>query len=902
MTMMTSQPAGNAEPSPQPPQVHHSPNVVMDVAAGEDQISTKDFVNKEQTSGKDVVIVTDSSSISDKMMQQLDFQSIQGSFDDIVSGNGASLRSPLNVNEHHSPQQQQQVTNNVPSIISDDSDEPKDSSISSSSSSSSSLIDSIKNYLQNSPIMKQQRNQQEEQILQAYHRCSSNNNHKSNSTLSSSLPPELLLLSGPSGSGKTHLVTSTLQSLLEHEGGMLLIGSFDVLERPEPYRAFVQAFTEFANQVFVASKTTTRPTDDDDETTSTTNSPHETLEAARQAILEAVGEGASVLTSMIPALERVLGIQHQTSDTTSSTSHDDNRQRGEGAISSFAYIFRMFVKTVCSSSSRRQHHGPVVFLLENLQWANACSLDLLTSLLTDKECQGALFIGSYDCDDDDANCDNEALVMRLRIIQEQGHVPITNITTHNLTKKQVLEMLRHVLEDGRDDDDGEQGLSALADLTFAQTQGNLFFVLEFMRWLEEEKFLEFDTNINGNSHWTWDAEDIALTLRCNCVGDFFMDKLEQLPCPVQQVLKVASCLGSIVDMELLQLVMEVDDVRPLLNEAAAQGLLIMRYCPQTEQETFCFAHDLVQKATYDLILPESKSAFHLMMGRQIWQRFDEGDMEKQIFTMTSQFVLSGCSLLQDRDEKRIVAALCLQAGCKAAKSSTFRVASTYLNFGIDLLGSNCWRDHYVLSLEIYNAAAEMALCTADFIRMEELLNAVFDNIHNFHDKLQAYATQIYSLAIRDQQPRAIEVGQAVLKDLGETFSDRQLQRPHVLREMTSIRMLLRGKSASMLMRIPPMEDSTKFAVIRILDLMFYSSLVGKPSFAPPVALKMMKLTLQHGSSPWAANAFATYGMLCCIMGRVDEGYGFGQLALKILEASGRREFLPRVHAVVYGKE
>jgi predicted ATPase len=880
--MMTSEQVQHGQQrQANPQQVHHHSNVI--ISGDVDQIM-EDFINEEQLSNTGNVVVVDGN--GDAMHG---LQSVQPPFDEAIS-NCRNLTPPFNENDHHFQRQHITSVGGACPTLSEDMDEPVVPS-SPLSTSSSCLVDSIKNYLENNSIMKQQRSQHEDQILQAYHRCSCFRNRNNNEIHNkNSSPPELLLLSGPSGSGKTHLVTSTLNPILQQEDGMLLTGSFDMLQRPEPYRAFVQAFTEFANQVFVTKKTTTTTRTGDEETTA-----DETIEAARRAILEAVGEGASVLTSMIPALERVLG---QQSDANAPfENNNDTGQRGQGAISSITYIFRMFVKTVCSSHQQQQHR-PVVFLLENLQWADACSLDLLVSLLTDKECQGALFIGTCDNDDNGINDSSSPLAKRLEMLQEQGHVPFTNIATQNLTNEQVVEMFRHVLEDVRHRCDGEEhGLGLLVDLVFAQTQGSLFYLLEFTRWLEEEKFLEFDTN---DGRWKWDAEDIALSLRCNRVGDFFIDKLEQLPGPVQQVLKVASCLGSIIDVELLQLVMEVDDVRPLLKEAAKRGMLIMRNCPQEEQETFCFAHDLVQKATYGLILPESKSAFHLMMGRQIWQRLDEAAMEKQIFTMTSQFVLSGCSLLQDRDEKGIVAALCLQAGCKAAKSSTFRVASTYLNFGINLLGSNCWREHYVLSLEIYNAAAEMALCTADFTRMEELLNAVFDNIHNLHDKLQAYATQMYSLAIRDQQPRAIEVGQAVLKDLGESFSERHTQRPHVLREMTRIRMLLRGKTDSMLLRIPPMEDSTKFAVIRILDLMFSSSIIGKPSFASPVILRMMKLTLQHGSSPWTANAFATYGLLCCLQGRLDEGYRFGQLALKLLESSRRREFLPRVHAVFYG--
>jgi hypothetical protein len=84
--------------------------------------------------------------------------------------------------------------------------------------------------------------------------------------------------------------------------------------------------------------------------------------------------------------------------------------------------------------------------------------------------------------------------------------------------------------------------------------------------------------------------------------------------------------------------------------------------------------------------------------------------------------------------------------------------------------------------------------------------------------------------------------------------------------------------------------------------MFLSSLIARPSFVPFIVLKLMKVTLQDGLSPWAANSFATYGMLCCTIGNVDDAFRFGHLALQLLERSQRREFLPRVYAAVYGKD
>lgn len=720
------------------------------------------------------------------------------------------------------------------------------------SSSSSYLLSSIKNFLDND-LRLDLRRQQHHDLRQAYCRWSCNNKRS----------PELVLLSGPSGSGKTHLVTFTLDNVLSNDRAILIQGKFDFLQRSEPYQAFVSALTEFADKIL---------TDENHSDNDRSLHDKEKLTAtAKNAILEAVGEGAGRLTSMIPALERLLG--HQ--------SYDNSVALREDGISSFAYIFRRFVRSICSCER------PVVFLLKNLQWADPSSLDLLLSLLTDKDCHGALFIGT--CCDNTLQDVRSHVSLRLETLTRE-RVPVTIVQICNLSEDEVANMTAKVLQLPK------EHCLTLAHMIYLQTGGCLFYLVEFVRWLEEKTLLEFDTT---EGRWQWEMEEIASFIGPNCVGGFMIDKIKQLSPNVEEVLKVSSCLG-VLDPELLQMTVEVD-VMSSLQSAVDDGLLVV---VDRSSRAFQFAHDLVVKVAYALLQPENRRAFHLMIGRKILhgldEQRDEQKLDKYVYILASQFILSG-KLIQDRGEKDIVAALCLHAGRKAARSSTFQIASAYLNFGIELLGPTCWRDHYVQSLELYNAAAEMALCTADFQVMEELLSTIFSNVRNAQDRLQPYATRIYSFAVRDQQQHAIELGVAVLKELGETFPRRLLQIPITLRDLGKIRCALSQKSDAMLLRMPVMEDLTKVAAIRILNMVLLSSLIWRPTFAIPVIMRMVELTLRYGTSPWTATAFAAYATLCSIMGRVDEGYRFSQLALTVLESSGRREFLPRVYALVYGK-
>jgi hypothetical protein len=91
--------------------------------------------------------------------------------------------------------------------------------------------------------------------------------------------------------------------------------------------------------------------------------------------------------------------------------------------------------------------------------------------------------------------------------------------------------------------------------------------VEFIRWLQEGDLLSYD---HDSVSWSCDDEEICLTIIISEVGDFLVDKLEQLPQDMKEVLKAAACLGSHVDEELIEYVLK-KPVACILNEASAKG-------------------------------------------------------------------------------------------------------------------------------------------------------------------------------------------------------------------------------------------------------------------------------------------------------------------------------------------
>lgn len=72
----------------------------------------------------------------------------------------------------------------------------------------------------------------------------------------------------------------------------------------------------------------------------------------------------------------------------------------------------------------------------------------------------------------------------------------------------------------------EERLDTLANLVCHQTRGNPLYLIEFLRWLYQEEFLQYN---DSEGIWSVQDDEIELAIDPCRLGDFFVEKLEQLP-------------------------------------------------------------------------------------------------------------------------------------------------------------------------------------------------------------------------------------------------------------------------------------------------------------------------------------------------------------------------------------
>ncbi|CAB9529471.1 expressed unknown protein [Seminavis robusta] len=719
-----------------------------------------------------------------------------------------------------------------------------------------------------------QRHEEANALLQAYRRRTA---HKP-------LHAELILLNGVSGSGKTVLARAFGRHVVD-KGGIFVAGKcMSNNNATRPYAPIVEALEQFVDHAL------------DVETEATRASMREIIQAV-------VGPEWNLLVEMAPCLRRLSVTKKGTSLDDFASVDSSERSEPEFAASrmvkrgkalldkqnQLAVVLRRFLRAICSGGGPSRRN--IVLFLDDLHAAETTTLDLIRALVSPciNNNQGLMLIGSCRGDEVDPN---DTLSVFLRDLEQEG-TRIKEIVVPNLSIQSVSNLIGDMTNLPPDQ------RTSLAQVTFQHTNGNPFFVIEFLRRLERNHALFLDAN---NGVWVWREEQAAQEneihdddnnndhYQCD---NYIVERMKQLPQDMQEVLMGTACLGGEIRESFICWALgggasRQDQVRQALELGNKHGY--WEYC--FEEGIGRYKHDKFLEASLELIPPDKVASLHLFLGRNLQENAINIPGTPKALPTFLHLILCGKTEIVSDMEKGELASLCLEAAKLMAKSSAFAKAIDHVVDGINLLSENHWEDQYELSLRLFNAAAELAYCNGDHDRVDHFAQELREHARVFEDGLQADTTLILSMGSRGMNAKAGMLGIRLLRQLGEPVPSR-VSRVGAKLEIYKARRALRGKSDEDILALPKMRDGHAVAVMSILHVLYPIALMSHIEYTALIACRLIRLTLDHGLCSYSSVGFAFYGSALARIGKVNEGCRFGELSLKILKKHPTKELMAR---------
>ena len=560
-------------------------------------------------------------------------------------------------------------------------------------------------------------------------------------------PATLVSIYGGSGTGKSFLARSLRSHVIKSTSGYFAFGKFDINNTSSnvPYSGFVQAFNMIIEQILQLPQQ--QQLQEQDVTR---------MKEISKRIRRAIGgkRTSRIITSVVPLLSTLLAVGKEETDDISEDVHresqaeeeekreadeqddpsdsEDSSSGGGGnsvktKLKQLQYTFRQFARALCRDGS------PVVIVLDDIQWADVPSLELLETLMTDVEnplfmiittCRTSNVRGSSTGDGTSKDVGNTMppfLCMTLPKFQKQG-VIVHPIQIGNLHVKAIESIVTTALrlsslsaeEETRSSSSAKTSPRQLATIIHEKTHGNAFFVIQFIKSLKLKHLLTFNY---GTMAWTWNIKDIQNLEVTENVADLLLSNYGMLSKRCQVVLQVASLLGQGFDGTVFVTVMEKveHDIRNDNGEHDGSGALPQGggngddddNCLSIDRCLDClvhggflnqrgsqytFVHDQIQ----DMALKQISSSSSLMplssgsaSNRQIMERkigehlleYATDNGNDQLLFLAVELLNASASILGPT-EKLGLAKYNLLAGRLAMKKAAFASCRGYLESGL----------------------------------------------------------------------------------------------------------------------------------------------------------------------------------------------------------------------------
>ena len=643
---------------------------------------------------------------------------------------------------------------------------------------------------------------------------------------------EMLLVAGQPGIGKSALVQEVYKPITKKQG-YFISGKFDQFQRNIPYSALVNAFQGLVRQLLAESS--------------------DRLINWKNRLLSALQPNTQVIIDVIPEVESIVGKQPEIPPL--------------GAVESqnrFNSVFRKFIGVFC------QKEHPLVIFLDDLQWVDLATLKLIEVIIASNEIDYLLLVGAYR---DNEVSSTHPFMMSLESWRQQ-QAKISQISLDPLTVHWIGRLIAETFKTNL------ETAWPLAQLVRQKTQGNPFFVSQFLKTLNAKKLITFDPTTLS---WQWDVIRIESQDITDNVVEMMIENVRGLPKATQKSLRFAACIGSFFDLHTLAIISERSSQETFqdLLPAIQSGLIlpISELDPELLIQNYKFSHDRIQQAAHESIGARSLKEIHLNIGRLLQANLSDRARAERIFEIADH-LNDGRDLIASDRERIELASLNLEAGKKAKESTAYTTALEYLTLGAQLLPQDNWDVICTLAAEIDRERAEAYYLNGDFAHSKQLIGALLETSNSDIDKAEIYSLLVLIHTLQAQYLEAIQAGRKALELLSIDLPQENISEK-IKNELSEAKSYWGNKEIASLAREAEMTSPEKIIAVRVLMQLLAPAYLSDQDLFALIATKSANLSFQYGPTPESVLGYSCYGTVLSRSGNYESGYEFGLMSLEL---------------------
>jgi histidine kinase len=675
--------------------------------------------------------------------------------------------------------------------------------------------------------------------------------------------PEILLVSGYSGIGKSSLINE-IRKPITGKKGYFIFGKYNQFERNIPYFAITHAFKEFLKQLLAESS--------------------DSLDIWKQELLNVLGCNGQIVIDILPELEKIIGPQPEVPDL--NPLEAQNR-----FLMTFCEFINVFAK--------REH--PLVVFLDDLQWSDRSSLDLIKYIVSSNRVQYVLFVGAYRDSELDEGHMLHQFLDEINNRQNDSIPPVKQIYLRPLDYSSVNQLIAGTLHCHPDT------TGPLTNIILQKTKGNPFFISRLLHSLYLQGTFTFMVD---KGQWDYDLEKVNAVAISDNVVDLLVKGLETLGDETLDILKLLSCIGNQFDLLTVSLIskksvsvlgrnlwiaIENEIILPLNNDYRFINTLKTEISPADFEMRFCFAHDRIRQAVHSLISESRKCELNLSIGREYLRSFRVTQQMDTIFDLVKHLNSAMC-LITGKDERLELADLNNMAGNIAMKSTAFAAALSYFESAESLLTKDEWNALQDKHFDLLLKQASTALLSGDLLKADTICELLSKIAKSNLEKGAITHIKIMILIFQGKLSDAISEVRKTLQLFSITL-------PESAEEITwktqdgimKMQQMLSRMSINELVNLPVMNDPEILMAVQLIQAVLPASQANPPFFAL-TTLIMFELTLTYGTSALSCKCFSDCGhILGKVLADYKTGYKLGEAAFALLNKYNAESQKPSVY-------